>query len=255
MIGSPQVVHNLPILIDLRRRGVELRVRAAARQASPTDWTPNQIVAFNVAKARLLRGWTQEEAAKAIAPYLGTLLSTASFSAIERSVDVGRVREFNADEIVALARGFQLPIGWFFTPPSVWEKAWRGDARRRRDEGLDPDGDARPRARYPRDPRATGSSTSSAGRTRATAIRHHPDGTSRVPRPGPRGRPPSPRRAPAPPVPDALLRHHFGSVEQADETLASFRAFLADLDETGTARPEADRRNQQNTRRRAPRSD
>ncbi len=93
------------------------------RKATAKSWTPNQIVAFNVAKARLLRGWTQEEAAQAIAPYLGTVLSTASFSAIERSVDVGRVREFNADEIVALGRGFSLPIGWFFTPPSVWEGA------------------------------------------------------------------------------------------------------------------------------------
>jgi len=91
------------------------------RKPSSHLWTANQIVAFNVAKARLLRGWTQEEAAKAIAPYLGTLLSGASFSAIERSVDAGRPREFNADELLAFARGFRVPIPWFFTPPSVWE--------------------------------------------------------------------------------------------------------------------------------------
>ena len=47
--------------------------------------TPNQIVAFNVAKARALRGWTQEEAAEALAPYLGAKLSGPSFSALERS--------------------------------------------------------------------------------------------------------------------------------------------------------------------------
>jgi hypothetical protein len=80
--------------------------------------SPNQVVAFNVAKARLLRGWTQEQAADVLAPYLGSRLSTASFSAIERSVDSDRVREFTADEILAFARGFELPIGWFFTPPS-----------------------------------------------------------------------------------------------------------------------------------------
>lgn len=91
------------------------------RKPSPGLWTANQIVAFNVGKARLLRGWTQEEAAKALAPYLGTLLSTASFSAIERSVDTGRVREFNADELLAFARGFRVPVTWFFTPPSFWE--------------------------------------------------------------------------------------------------------------------------------------
>src|SRR5919199_2402652 len=93
------------------------------RQPSPKLWTANQIVAFNVVKARLLRGWTQEEAAEALAPYLGTRLSTASFSAIERSVDVGRAREFSANELLAFARGFRVPLMWFFTPPSTWEGA------------------------------------------------------------------------------------------------------------------------------------
>jgi len=54
--------------------------------------------AFHVAKARLLRGWTQEEAARAIAPYLGTLLSPASFSAIERSLEVQRGRPRSHDQ-------------------------------------------------------------------------------------------------------------------------------------------------------------
>ena len=84
-------------------------------------WTANQIVAFNVAKARLLRGWTQEEAAAALAPYLGVRMSAASFSAIERSVDVARPREFSANEILAFARGFRVPVTWFFTPPGFWE--------------------------------------------------------------------------------------------------------------------------------------
>ena len=47
--------------------------------------TPNQIVALNVARARALRGWTQEQAAEALAPYLGAKLSGPSFSALERS--------------------------------------------------------------------------------------------------------------------------------------------------------------------------
>lgn len=87
------------------------------RRSRGRAWTPNQIVAHNVARARLLRGWTQEQAAEAVAPYLGTKLSTASFSAIERSVDGGRTRQFDADEVFAFSRGFGLPIGWFFTPP------------------------------------------------------------------------------------------------------------------------------------------
>jgi len=99
--------------------------------------TVNQIIAFNVAKARLLRGWTQEEAARAIAPYLGKLLSPASFSAIERSVDAGRVREFDGDELLAFARGFRVPLVWFFTPPSTWDGVGIATADAG-DEGLDP---------------------------------------------------------------------------------------------------------------------
>ena len=80
--------------------------------------TPNQIVAYNVAKARALRGWTQEQAADALAPYLGAKLSSASFSALERSAwTVNRVKQFNADELLALSRGFDLPVGFFLTPP------------------------------------------------------------------------------------------------------------------------------------------
>jgi transcriptional regulator with XRE-family HTH domain len=80
--------------------------------------TPNQIVAYNVAKARELRGWTQEQAAEALAPYLGAKLSGASFSALERSAwSVDRIKQFSADDLLALSRGFDLPIGLFFTPP------------------------------------------------------------------------------------------------------------------------------------------
>lgn len=80
--------------------------------------TPNQIVSHNLARARALRGWTQEEAAEALAPYLGARLSFASFSAMERSAyRVDRVKVFSADELLALSRAFDLPIGYFFTPP------------------------------------------------------------------------------------------------------------------------------------------
>ena len=77
----------------------------------------NQIVAYNLAHARSWRGWTQEQAAEAIEPYLGVLWSKASVSQAERSVDGNFVRNFSADEIVAFAQAFELPIGWFFMPP------------------------------------------------------------------------------------------------------------------------------------------
>jgi hypothetical protein len=91
------------------------------RPTAQPAWTPNQIVAHNMAKARLFRGWTQDQAAEACAPYLGTRLSPASWSALERSVDGGRIREITADELVAFARAFNLPIGFFLTPPSAWD--------------------------------------------------------------------------------------------------------------------------------------
>lgn len=79
--------------------------------------SPNQVVAYNLARARADRGWTQDQARKALAPFLGTLWSKANYSAAERSVAGGRIRQFDADEIVAFARGFGVPIGWFFMPP------------------------------------------------------------------------------------------------------------------------------------------
>lgn len=90
----------------------------AGAKVLPRTWTPNQVVAHNLARARTLRGWTQEEAAKALAPYLGTRLSVASFSAIERSIVGTRVKQFTADELVAMSRAFDVPLGWWFTPPS-----------------------------------------------------------------------------------------------------------------------------------------
>ncbi len=87
------------------------------QKPNPDAWTPNQIVASNLSRARMLRDWTQDQAAQALAPFLGTRLSAASWSAMERSVDGGRIREFTADDLFAFARGFSLPIGFFLTPP------------------------------------------------------------------------------------------------------------------------------------------
>jgi transcriptional regulator with XRE-family HTH domain len=95
--------------------------RRKPTKPAPPAWTPNQIVAHNIAKARQFRGWTQDQAAEACAPYLGARLSPASWSALERSVDGGRIREITADELVAFARAFDVPIGFFLTPPSAWD--------------------------------------------------------------------------------------------------------------------------------------
>lgn len=76
-------------------------------------------MAYNLARARELRGWSQARAAEEAEPYLGRRLSQASWSAAERSSSTGRLRRFNASELVAFSRTFDLPIGWFLTPPIV----------------------------------------------------------------------------------------------------------------------------------------
>ncbi len=86
--------------------------------AAPTEVRDaNQIVAYNFRAARKLRGWTQEEAARRLAPYLGQELPKASISGIERSFDGERRRFFDAQELVAFSLAFDLPVVWFLLPP------------------------------------------------------------------------------------------------------------------------------------------
>ena len=77
----------------------------------------NEIVAYNFRTARELRGWTQEETAEILEPFLGQRLPQASISAIERAYTGDRRREFDAQEILAFALAFDLPMVWFFLPP------------------------------------------------------------------------------------------------------------------------------------------
>src|SRR5688572_15038459 len=92
----------------------------APPQAPYFGMTPNQVVAYNITRAREWLGWTQDQLADALEPYLGKLWSKASVSQAERSIAGKFIRQFTADEIVAFARAFDLPIGWFFMPPPPW---------------------------------------------------------------------------------------------------------------------------------------
>ena len=66
-----------------------------------------------------MRGWTQEQAADQIEPFLGQRWSKATFSAAERSWEhAHRIRQFTGDELVAFAAAFDLPVAWFFEPPT-----------------------------------------------------------------------------------------------------------------------------------------
>ncbi len=87
--------------------------KAQARRS----YTPNQVVAYNLRRAREHRGWTQREAAERLAEF-GVKWSLPSFSVAETSVEPGaRVREFDAAEILAMAQAFEVPVTWFFLPP------------------------------------------------------------------------------------------------------------------------------------------
>ncbi|HEV2766733.1 MAG TPA: hypothetical protein VGV63_03360, partial [Acidimicrobiales bacterium] len=44
----------------------------------------------------------------------------ASISQAERSIAGRFIRKFDADEIMAFARAFEVPIAWFFMPPPPW---------------------------------------------------------------------------------------------------------------------------------------
>jgi hypothetical protein len=79
--------------------------------------SPNQIVAWNLERMRDARGWSQEEVARRLAPYLGYRLTRAAWSKAERSRYGKEIRRFDADEIVVLARLFEARISDFFMVP------------------------------------------------------------------------------------------------------------------------------------------
>jgi transcriptional regulator with XRE-family HTH domain len=78
--------------------------------------TINQVVAYNLARARKGRGWTQEDTAGKLEAESGKKWSAATLSAAERSVETGRPRQFDANEIVCFSRVFEYPVAYFFLP-------------------------------------------------------------------------------------------------------------------------------------------
>lgn len=58
----------------------------------------------------------RREAARKLEPFIGHRM-TRALSQAERCLYRGRIRRFDADEIVAFARAFDLPVLAFFAPP------------------------------------------------------------------------------------------------------------------------------------------
>ena len=78
----------------------------------------NQLIAYNMRRARKLRGVSQEQLGASLEGLTDHKWSAAAVSAAERSYESGRrPRRFDASEIAALAQIFGLPISYFFIPP------------------------------------------------------------------------------------------------------------------------------------------
>lgn len=78
--------------------------------------TPNQLVARNLRRAREELGWNQARAAEELAERGGLRWSKATLSAAETAANRSDGRAFSADELVAFARTFDLPVTWFLLP-------------------------------------------------------------------------------------------------------------------------------------------
>jgi transcriptional regulator with XRE-family HTH domain len=89
----------------------------------PKAWTPSQVVAHNLTRARELRRFTQTEVAERLSRFTGTRWTQATVAQAEGSVASERVRQFTANELVALARTFDLPVLYFFLPPEDASRA------------------------------------------------------------------------------------------------------------------------------------
>ena len=81
------------------------------------ELTANQLVGYNLSRIRRTLGLSQDQAADRLAPYIGTRWSRNVYSAAERSYDGGRVRQFDGDELLAMALAFGVPVAYFLLPP------------------------------------------------------------------------------------------------------------------------------------------
>lgn len=79
----------------------------------------NQVVAYNLRRAREAKGWTQLDAAAHLHHYLGEFWSRQRFSAAERVYSGETDRDFSVNELVAFARAFEFPLSYFLTPPPL----------------------------------------------------------------------------------------------------------------------------------------
>ncbi len=78
----------------------------------------NAVVSYNTRAIRERRGFTQQQVAEKLGELTGHRLPQASISAMERGFDGERRRRFDAHELYLLSLVFDVPIPYFFLPPS-----------------------------------------------------------------------------------------------------------------------------------------
>jgi transcriptional regulator with XRE-family HTH domain len=89
----------------------------------PVLWNASQLVGHNLKRARHKAGMTQQQAADAMSRYTEKPWTQAIFATAESSIAGTRIRQFSASELLAFCFVFDVPIGWFFTPPAKREAA------------------------------------------------------------------------------------------------------------------------------------
>lgn len=91
-------------------------------RASPELRTVNEVVAYNLARARRSKGWTQAEAAERLQRQSGKTWTSATLGAAERTAAGSthtRTRQFDANELVTFSLVFSQPVAYFFLPPDL----------------------------------------------------------------------------------------------------------------------------------------
>jgi transcriptional regulator with XRE-family HTH domain len=83
---------------------------------TPT-WSINQVVAYNLQKVRRAAGLSQQVVAMMLSTNTNRNWSVAALSAAERSWASDRIRRFDANELVAFAKIFKVPVSHFLIPP------------------------------------------------------------------------------------------------------------------------------------------
>jgi len=81
--------------------------------------TINQVVAYNLTRARRQNGWSQKETAQRLTVLTGRSWTPATLGAAERSREGMRVKEFHADELLAFSVLFDMPLARFLLPPDT----------------------------------------------------------------------------------------------------------------------------------------